>query len=109
MLVSGACRHVSMLGGITRGLGIVCWNVVRQVSGRRQGTLSICSRQRLVGPFSHAGDSWQYEVRLRTNGIDAMFSLLPRKRGRAGRHGAESSIMHVLIIACNSDYVVVAL
>ncbi len=41
------------------------------------------------------------------NGVDAMFSLLPRKRGRDGRHGADSSIMHVLIIACNSDYVVV--
>ncbi len=28
------------LGSITRGLGIVCWNVVRQVSGRRKRPIS---------------------------------------------------------------------
>ncbi len=65
------------LGSITRGLGIVCWNVVRQVSGRRQRPIS--SREGLVVSFSQVTAGSSYVVRLRTNGIDAMFSLLPRK------------------------------
>ncbi len=46
------------LGSINRGLGIVCWNVVRQVSERKQRPIS--SRQRLVVSFSQvtAGSTW---------------------------------------------------